>query len=135
MKVGDRATFDLGGNHHGATVTAITPGADAGARPTVGLTPDPLTSDQVTQLAGQNVRVTVPVGATSGPVLSVPVAALSAGPGGETRIRVVDGDPREGAKAATRLVVVDTGLAAKGEVEVRPKDGGLRKNDLVVVSR
>ena len=136
IEVGDHASFELAdGSSHGATVAAITPGSDAAARPTVALTPDPLTAEQATQLAGQNVNVVVPVGATEGAVLSVPVAALSAGPGGETRVTVVDGDPREGENAATRLVVVDTGLAAEGKVEVRPKNGDLVENDLVVVEQ
>ncbi|WP_349898864.1 efflux RND transporter periplasmic adaptor subunit [Parafrigoribacterium soli] len=136
LKTTDAATFALpSGGKHAATVTSITPGATAGDRPTITLTPAPLDAQQVTELAGQNVKVEVPVGATKGAVLSVPEAALSAGPGGETRVQVVDGDPRNGAKAVTRLVVVDTGLAADGQVEVTPKSGELRKKDLVVIAR
>jgi len=132
----DAATIDMpDGSTHGATITAITPGADADARPVVTLTPDALTPEQITDLAGQNVPVSILVGATKGKVLSVPLAALSAGPGGEARVRVVDGDPRAGTKATTRLVVVSTGLAAAGTVEVTPTHGGLHKNDLVVVTR
>ena len=136
LKTADAATFDLpGGGKHPATVTSITPGATASDRPTIVLTPAPLSADQMKELAGQNVKVEVPVGATKGAVLNVPEAALSAGPGGETRVQVVDGDPRAGAKAVTHLVVVDTGLAAGGQVEVTSKRGVLRKNDLVVVAR
>lgn len=136
LTVGGAASFDIpGGETHGATVSAITPGATAADRPVVTIAPDALSAEQVTALAGQNVVVSVPVGATSGKVLSVPVAALSAGPGGETRVQVVDGDPRDGQKATTRLVTVETGLAAQGQVEVIPKAGQLDKGDLVVVSR
>jgi hypothetical protein len=84
---------------------------------------------------GRNVRVTIPVGSTSGEVLYVPVAALTAGPGGESRVEVVEGDPRDGERAQTRIVVVETGLAAGGQVEVTATDGDLGEGDLVVVGR
>jgi hypothetical protein len=130
------ATFELpDGEEHPATITEVTPGEGDEARWTVQLEPAPLTPDQVTQLQGANVRVGIPVGATDGDVLSVPLAALSAGPGGESRVEVVDGDPRDGARASTRLVVVETGLAADGAVEIRPEDGDLEEGDLVVVGR
>jgi multidrug efflux pump subunit AcrA (membrane-fusion protein) len=79
--------------------------------------------------------VRIAVGATEGEVLSVPLAALTAGPGGESRIEVVESDPREGKDAETRLVVVETGLAAKGAVEVTPVEGELDEGDLVVVGK
>ena len=130
------ATFELpDGEEHAATITEVTPGEGDEARWTVQLEPAPLTPEQVTQLQGANVRVGIPVGATDGDVLSVPLAALSAGPGGESRVEVVDGDPRDGARAETRLVVVETGLAADGAVEIRPQDGDLEEGDLVVVGR
>jgi multidrug efflux pump subunit AcrA (membrane-fusion protein) len=99
------------------------------------LDPDPLTPEQISQLQGENVRVTLAVGATDGEVLSVPLAALTAGPGGESRVEVVESDPREGDEAKTRLVVVEPGLAAKGAVEVTPIEGKLAEDDLVVVGR
>ncbi|MCW5954385.1 MAG: hypothetical protein KIT69_19210, partial [Propionibacteriaceae bacterium] len=61
-----------------------------------------------------------------------PFAALTAGPGGESRVEVVEGDPRD-EQAKTRLVVVTTGLAAGGYVEVTPAEGDLKAGDLVVV--
>jgi hypothetical protein len=97
--------------------------------------PDPLTPEQITQLQGSNVRVQIAVGATEGDVLSVPLAALTAGPGGESRVEIVESDPREGKDAETRTVVVKTGLAAKGAVEVTAVDGDLEEGDLVVVGR
>ena len=133
---GMTATFELpDGTEHTATITEVTPGEGEEARWTVSLEPAPLTPLQVTELQGANVRVGIPVGATDGDVLSVPLAALSAGPGGESRVEVVDGDPRDGARAETRLVVVETGLAADGAVEVRPVEGDLDEGDLVVVGR
>ena len=68
-------------------------------------------------------------------MLYVPLAAITAGPGGEARVEVVDGDPKDGADAKTRLVVVETGLAAAGAVEVTAVDGDLEEGDLVVVGR
>jgi multidrug efflux pump subunit AcrA (membrane-fusion protein) len=79
--------------------------------------------------------VQIAVGATEGDVLSVPLAALTAGPGGESRVEIVESDPREGKDAETRTVVVKTGLAAKGAVEVTAVDGDLEEGDLVVVGR
>ncbi|WP_236968382.1 hypothetical protein [Microbacterium aurantiacum] len=136
LSVGDIATFDLpDGGLHEAEVTALTPGADAGARWTVTLEPAPLDPEQAVQVQGRNVRVTIPVGATGGDVLFVPIVALTAGPGGESRVEVVDGDPRDGENADTRLVVVETGLAAGGQVEVTATEGELDEGDLVVVGR
>lgn len=136
LKVGDVASFDLpDGGVHVATVTELLPGKDSGARWTVTLEPEPLTTEQAMQLQGRNVRVTIPVGATGGDVLFVPIAALTAGPGGESRVEVVDGDPRDGERAKTRLVVVETGLAAGGQVEVTAIEGELEEGDLVVVGR
>lgn len=136
LSVGDTATFDMpDGGTHDATITALVPGADSGARWTVTLEPAPLTAEQAVQLQGRNVRVTIPVGATAGDVLFVPIAALTAGPGGESRVEVVDGDPREGDRAQTRLVVVSTGLAAGGQVEITALEGSLTEGDLVVVGR
>jgi multidrug efflux pump subunit AcrA (membrane-fusion protein) len=82
---------------------------------------------------GTNVRIEIPVGATDGDVLSVPYAAITAGPGGESRVEVVTGDPRDGERAETHLVTVETGLAADGYVEVTPTEGELGEGDLVVV--
>ena len=51
-------------------------------------------------------------------------------------MEVVDGDPRDGDRAETRLVTVETGLAAEGAVEVRATGGDdLGEGDLVVVGR
>lgn len=136
LEVGGEAFFELpDGVLHRAVIAKIDPGKTAGDRWAIGFTPDPLTPEQVQQLQGSNVRVSIPVGATQGAVLNVPLAAVTAGPGGESRVEVVDGDPREGDRAETRLVVVETGLAADGAVEVRAVEGDLEEGDLVVVGR
>ncbi|WP_256728854.1 hypothetical protein [Microbacterium oleivorans] len=135
LQVGATATFALpDGAEHTATVTEVAPGADGESRWQVTLQPAELSADQIVQLQGTNVRVVIAVGATAGDVLSVPAAALTAGPGGETRVEVVEGDPRD-PDARTRLVVVETGLSAGGAVEVRPTEGELAADDLVVVGR
>ena len=136
LEVGGEAFFELpDGAQHRAVITALTPGTSAAERWSITLEPDPLTSEQAAGMQGRNVRVAIPVGATVGEVLFVPVAALTAGPGGEARVEVVEGDPRDGDRARTRLVVVETGLAAGGSVEVTPVEGDLAVGDLVVVGR
>ena len=152
LKAGTTGTFSLpDGTAHTATITEVTnapaasgagsPGGKSGTKPAAGgrwqvlFEPQPLTPEQVAALQGSNVRVSVAVGATEGDVLSVPLAALTAGPGGESRVQVVESDPREGDSAKTRTVVVKTGLAARGAVEVTAVEGKLEKGDLVVVGR
>ena len=136
LTVEDTASFDLpDGTAHSATITAITPGEGDSSRWTIQLQPAPLTPEQIQELQGTNVRVSIAVGATDGEVLSVPYAALTAGPGGETRVEVAEGDPRDGEQTATRLVVVRSGLATPGAVEITPVEGTLAEGDLVVVGK
>ncbi|GGF35132.1 hypothetical protein GCM10010922_07940 [Microbacterium sorbitolivorans] len=132
LEEGMAATFAMpSGGDHGATITSI--GKNDGGRVSVVLEPDELTAEQLDELRGENVRVNIAVGATDGDVLSVPYAALTAGPGGESRVEVVEGDPRDGDAAKTRIVTVETGLASGGYVEVTPTEGELAEGDLVVV--
>jgi len=90
-----------------------------------------LLEDFPPELLGANVRVIIPVESTSGEVLVVPAAALSAVANGDVRVEVEDPDkPGE-----TRFVTVVTGLAADGVVEVKPVGGTLAKGDRVVVGQ
>ncbi len=78
-------------------------------------------------IVGASVRITVPVETTRGPVLAVPVSALSLSADGSTRVQKV---------ARGNLVVVvlvDPGLSAAGFVEVTPKQGTLEPGDMVVI--
>ncbi len=76
-------------------------------------------------------RVRIDIASTDGEVLVVPVAALSVGPGGDSRVEietraVTDNDP-----GATETVEVEVGLTAQGLVEIVSKT--IREGDLVVV--
>lgn len=81
------------------------------------------------ELTGVAVRLTIAVKSTDGEVLAVPVAALSMGSDGSSRVQL---DLRGG---KTRIVAVEPGLSAEGYVEVRSKGDGLSTNDRVVVGR
>lgn len=129
LEVGQRGTARVDDVEVAVTVTEVAAdrGDGEGDRSTVVLVPDDPTPEQVAALQGRNVRVTLPVSSTGGAVLAVPLAALTAGPGGEARVEVPgeDGD--------TELVEVRTGLAAGGYVEVDGVDRVLREGELVVV--
>ncbi|QZN87682.1 hypothetical protein K5O09_16975 [Cellulomonas sp. C5510] len=114
---GDDQSGDGGGSGSGSSA----------GRTTVVLTPGDLTPEQVAELQGSNVRVTIPVSSTGGAVLAVPLAALTAGPGGESRVELMGDD------GTTVLVEVETGLAAGGYVEVTGVDRDLAEGDLVVI--
>ncbi|MGH3516979.1 MAG: hypothetical protein ACRDQ7_06080 [Haloechinothrix sp.] len=109
------------------TVTSVadspgTDGASAGRYPVV-VTPD---GGDPAELAGLNMRVTIPIESTNGEVLAVPLAALVTDAAGATRVRADRGDRFE-------EVAVVVGLAAGGLAEVSPVDGALAAGDLVVV--
>lgn len=134
LEVGSTGTIDVDGTAVPVTVTEIGDpeggtgsGEDSGAagREQITLRPGELTPEQVAALQGTNVRVSLPVSSTGGEVLAVPLAALTAGPGGESRVEVWAQD------GSTSLVEVETGLAAGGYVEV--SGGDLAEGDLVVV--
>lgn len=99
-----------------------------GDRRTVVFTLGNLTQEQVLALQNTNVRVRVPVSSTEGEVLAVPLAALTAGPGGESRVELAGRDGK-----ASSLVTVTTGLAADGYVEIAGSQTPLTAGDLVVV--
>ncbi|MEV4599893.1 hypothetical protein AB0K15_21150 [Amycolatopsis sp. NPDC049253] len=77
--------------------------------------------------AGQAVRIDIEVGATSGDVLVVPVAAVVTSADGTTRVQV------QRAGGAVDDVAVRTGLTADGLVEVTATGGALAAGDRVAV--
>ena len=80
------------------------------------------------RLVNTSVRLTIAIKSTKGEVLTVPLNALSVGADGRSRVQVDSGG------GGTRLVHVDPGLAAAGNVEVEPRRiGALREGDRVVV--
>jgi peptidoglycan hydrolase-like protein with peptidoglycan-binding domain len=92
----------------------------------VEILPDEVRAD----LNNTNVKITIPVASqsTSGAVLAVPAAALSATGAGDTIVTVEDTD------GTTRAVTVIPGLStAGGMVEITPVDGDLEAGDRVVV--
>ena len=130
LSEGMAALIDLpGGGQVDGTITAIQSAeGDEASRFEAVITPEELSNEQVKELREANVRVTIPVNSTDGDVLAVPLAALTAGPGGEARVEV----QREG---RTDLVEVEVGLSAEGYAEVTPVSGTLAEGDLVVVGR
>lgn len=77
-------------------------------------------------LLDASVRLTIPVATTGGPVLSVPLSALSMGPDGASRVERSNGDSLE-------YVSVEPGMAADGFVAVTVVSGSLRVGDLVSI--
>ena len=138
LTVGDEAVVTMPDDTEiTATISEITPQkAESGSADTgrfdIFFEPQELTNDQLLMLQGSSVRISIAVGETEGEVLAVPLAALTAGAGGESRVEVVDpdGDGKE-----TILIEVTTGLAAAGFVEIEPVSGSLKEGDLVVVGR
>ncbi|QIK62459.1 hypothetical protein G7068_03955 [Leucobacter viscericola] len=104
------------------------------SRYTVTMAPSELSSEEIEALRDTNVRVKIPVASTKGEVMAVPLAALSAGSGGEDRIELMI-DPKSGPDAVTENVVVKVGLAADGFVEITSDDPRVKKGAKVVVGR
>jgi peptidoglycan hydrolase-like protein with peptidoglycan-binding domain len=110
------------------TVAAIadSPGTDGALPGTFSARVQPDGGDPQ-RLAGLNLRVTIPVRSTGGPVLAVPVAALVTDASGKVTVRV-----REvvGGSVTTRDVPVTVGLSSDGFAQV---EGDLAEGDLVIV--
>lgn len=132
VEVGAPVTIELGrlGITTTGTVSFVAggPGTNDVAvdRVYVEILPDEVRAD----LNNTNVKITIPVASqsTSGAVLAVPAAALSATGAGDTIVTVEDPN------GTTRAVIVIPGLStAGGMVEVTPVDGDLEAGDRVVV--
>lgn len=124
-----------GENPEGAGGSGGSGGSNDGAgRYTVELSPGELTPEQIDALRGTNVRLRIPIASTDGEVLAVPIAALSAGSGGEDRVELLI-DPKNGPDAETENIPVEAGLAADGYVEIASEDPRITAGAKVVVGR
>lgn len=83
----------------------------------------------VSEMVGVNFRLQIPLERSEGEVLAVPLAALSAGADGSSRVEVERSD------GTTELVAIEVGLQDKNRslVEVIPIGGNLAAGDLVVI--
>ena len=82
---------------------------------------------------GASTRLVIDIAATGGKVLVVPVAALTVGGDGTTRVEVERAPVTETDDGVTELVTVDVGLTADGLVEIR--SDALHEGDRVVVGQ
>lgn len=140
LEPGMEAVLSVGDQHIPAVIESLrqpSGSADSGEGESSGspspgrreliLLPEEITEEQRETLVGANIRVTIPLESTGGEVLAVPVAALTAGPGGETRVEVLHEQER------TETITVQTGLSAEGYAEIT--GGDLQPGELVVVGR
>ncbi len=132
ISVGDTAVLedeDLGITAE-ATITFIadSPGGGETASDRYLVKIDPI-EDLPEEALNVNFRITIPVTASDGEVMAVPLAALSAGTDGTTRVEV------ERSPGQTELVRVNAGLKAEGFVEIDVLEGDLEAGDRVVVGR
>ncbi len=127
VAVGMLAKVGSGNTTLDGKVEAIEPQTNGGAIATITLT-DP-TAEHIDAIKGLNVKVTIPIAATNGVVLCAPLAALSAGAGGESRVELQHAD------GTSELVQVTLGLSAEGYAEISSSVTPLAAGDLVVVGR
>jgi multidrug efflux pump subunit AcrA (membrane-fusion protein) len=88
---------------------------------------------QIREFIGFPVRISVTVSATDDEVLAVPVAAISVGPDGTSRVEVERERARGTRAGVTEVVEVTVGLAAQGYAEITPVGGSIEVGDRVVV--
>jgi peptidoglycan hydrolase-like protein with peptidoglycan-binding domain len=91
-------------------------------------------TSQIREFIGFPVRINVTVTATDDEVLAVPVAAISVGPDGTSRVEVERERARGTRPGVTEIVEVSVGLAAQGYAEITPLGGArIEAGDRVVV--
>lgn len=78
------------------------------------------------RLENVSVRLSIPTQSTAGPVLAVPVSAVSLAGDGTSRVQVDNNGRFE-------FVVVEPGMSADGFVQVTPVSGALTPGQLVVI--
>lgn len=91
-------------------------------------------TSQISQFLYETARISIEVSATEAEVLAVPVAAISVGPDGTSRVEVEREAARGTRPGTTELVEVTVGLSAQGYAEIAPVAGAsLVEGDRVVV--
>ncbi|MEU6999576.1 peptidoglycan-binding domain-containing protein [Nonomuraea sp. NPDC046570] len=127
LRAGMPATIETtAGKIHPARLTSVGDALPGSSVPSgsEGVLLTPVSDKGLKGMAGAAVTVKITVGATSGEVLVVPVAAVVTAADGKPRVKV------EVAPDKTKEVEVRTGLAADGDVQVT---GDLEEGDRVVV--
>lgn len=95
--------------------------------------PGELTAEQVTELRGKNVMVAIPIAASDGAVLAVPIAALSASANGSDMVELLE--PTKTDPFHTEMIPVKTLLSADGTVGIQSDDARIKSGARVVVGR
>jgi peptidoglycan hydrolase-like protein with peptidoglycan-binding domain len=109
-----------------------TPGGSDSGRMEVVVAPAP--DVDIGQYMFYGARVRVPIDATDGEVLVVPVAALTVGPDEVSQVEVERVAATDERPAETEIVPVNVGLTAGGLAEVAPIEAGaLQEGDRVVI--
>ncbi len=85
-----------------------------------------LVNEISTSLEGFSLRLKIVVESTGGPVLAVPISALSLTADGNSRLQIDNNGTLE-------YIVVEPGLSAGGFVEVNPINGSLEPGQFVVI--
>ncbi len=109
---------------------------------------------KLSDFVGYSARIRITVSSTEGEVLAVPVAALSVGPDGASRVEVLrssasagvtadttdsagsggtTGNGKTPSVATTEMVTVEVGLTAQGYSEIKSFTGALAEGDRVVI--
>lgn len=100
---------------------------------TVRLAPGKLTRAQTQSLRDSNVRVQFEIESTGGQVLAVPIAAITAGPDGTSRVEIASGQNAD--LDETEMVDVELGLSAQGFVEIIADDPRLKAGAHAVIGK
>jgi hypothetical protein len=94
---------------------------------------DPTDPAAIRDYVFSSARIIVDVASTGGEVLVVPVAAVSLGADGTSRVEVEREPITDDGPGLTESVTVEVGLTADGLVEIRPVGGTIEEGDRVVV--
>lgn len=108
-------------------------GSSSGGSGRLAVVVEPLDAPALREFVYSSVRIIIDIAATEEAVLVVPVAALSVGGDGRSRVEIEREPITAEHSGSTEMVEVEVGLTAQGLVEVDPVDDGLVEGDRVVV--